>query len=120
MSPQLPLTDRNLGFLDQRLALEWTRQNIHAFGGDPEKITIFGQSAGSASVDDLVTTTPHNPPFRAAIMQSGQTSLYINHNNSNTPQWDALIEALNCTSAKDVLECARSANASAIKTTGTE
>jgi carboxylesterase type B len=117
MSPQLPLTDRNLGFLDQRLALEWTRQNIHAFGGDPEKITIFGQSAGSASVDELVTTTPHNPPFRAAIMQSGQTSIYVNHNNSNTPQWDALIEALNCTSAKDVLKCARSANASTIKTT---
>jgi carboxylesterase type B len=115
MSPQLPLAERNLGFLDQRLALNWTVENIHAFGGDPTKITIFGQSAGGASVDELITTIPQNPPFRAAIMQSGQTSLYINHNNSDTESWDALMEVLNCSSAGDVLACARSANASTIK-----
>ena len=115
MSPQLPLAERNLGFLDQRLALNWTVENIHAFGGDPTKITIFGQSAGSSSVDELITTIPLNPPFRAAIMESGQTSIYVNHNNSDTESWDALIEVLNCSSAGDVLACARSANASTIK-----
>ena len=115
MSPQLPLAERNLGFLDQRLALNWTIENIHAFGGDPTKITIFGESAGGASVDELVTTIPHNPPFRAAIMESGQTSIYISHNNSNTESWDALVEVLNCSSAGDVLACVRSTNASTIK-----
>jgi carboxylesterase type B len=115
MSPQLPLAERNLGFLDQRLALNWTVENIHAFGGDPTKITIFGQSAGGVSVDELITTIPQNPPFRAAIMQSGQTSIYINHNNSNTEPWDALMEVLNCSSAGDVLACARSAKASTLK-----
>jgi carboxylesterase type B len=116
MSPQLPLDQRNLGFLDQRLALQWTRRNIAAFGGDPDKITIWGESAGASSVDELLTTSPHDPPFRAAIMQSGTTSYYVNLNNSNTQAWDELIAALNCSSTTDILGCARAANALTIKT----
>ncbi len=61
----------NYGLQDQTLALHWVRKNISAFGGDPDKVTIGGQSAGSRSVQSQLTTPFSKGLFRAAIIQSG-------------------------------------------------
>jgi carboxylesterase type B len=47
---EIPLNQRNLGLLDQELALQWVRQNIHVFGGDPNHIAVMDHSAGADSV----------------------------------------------------------------------
>jgi carboxylesterase type B len=60
----------NYGLMDQRLAMEWVRDNIAQFGGDPEKITLFGQSAGAMSVGLHLISPASQPLFAAAIMES--------------------------------------------------
>lgn len=60
----------NLGLEDQRTALEWIRRNISGFGGDPDNITVFGQSAGAFSIAALIATSKDRLPMRRAILQS--------------------------------------------------
>ncbi|EGZ73017.1 alpha/beta-hydrolase [Neurospora tetrasperma FGSC 2509] len=67
----IPLDEQNVGLLDQRLAVEWVQDNIEAFGGDPTRITLWGQSAGAVSAGYFQYAYPTDPIVNAVIMDSG-------------------------------------------------
>ena len=74
-------TPANPGLLDQLAALRWVRENIEEFGGDPDCVTVFGESAGAMSLGALLATPRAKGSFRRAILQSGAA-----HNVSSTEQ----------------------------------
>ena len=67
----------NYGTLDQIAALEWVQKNINSFGGDPNNVTIFGESAGAWSVTELMATPLAGGLFHKAIGQSGASSYHM-------------------------------------------
>lgn len=73
----------NEGLLDQIAALEWVRKNISAFGGDPDNITLFGESAGAMSIAILLAAPHCRGMFRRAIVQSGNPSALHSRDRAN-------------------------------------
>lgn len=103
-APELPAGQRNLGLLDQRFALQWTRDNIAQFGGDPEQVTIFGQSAGAQGVKQLLAQPPSPLPFRAAIMES-QAGLVP---GIPSVSWKVALDNFGCAHETAPIDCLRS------------
>ncbi|MGW7435392.1 carboxylesterase/lipase family protein [Streptomyces sp. NPDC054849] len=66
-----PDAPANRGLLDQIAVLEWVRDNIEAFGGDPDRVTVFGESAGAISIGSLLAAPRASGLFSRAVLQSG-------------------------------------------------
>ncbi|KAM7185015.1 Alpha/Beta hydrolase fold [Naviculisporaceae sp. PSN 640] len=116
------VTNGNYGLADQITALDWVREHIHHFGGDASRITIFGQSAGAASVRALMASPKAINKFQSAILLSnlgglnyGTTySRYYTIEEQLSAAGDAILSATNCTSAPSQVDCLRALPANSL------
>ena len=92
---------QNLGLLDQVMALKWVHENIAAFGGDPEKVTIFGQSAGGGSVSLLPLIEGTHRYFQRVIAQSG-SPVFTRSTEESIACTNEVMTALGCKTVADL------------------
>ncbi|MBR1476343.1 MAG: carboxylesterase/lipase family protein [Lachnospiraceae bacterium] len=92
---------QNLGLLDQVMALKWVHENIAAFGGDPDNVTIFGESAGGASVTLLPLIDGAQKYFRRVIGESG-TPVFTRSTEEAIACTNEVMEALGCKTVADL------------------
>ncbi|XP_071052670.1 juvenile hormone esterase-like isoform X2 [Onthophagus taurus] len=101
----------NNGLKDQTLALKWIQENIHKFGGDPRKVTLFGESAGGASVHFHMLSPSSKGLFARGIAQSGTalTLWSLAPKDEGKETANKLAQLLNCTtdSSREMLDCLR-------------
>ncbi|KAI0800727.1 alpha/beta-hydrolase [Fomes fomentarius] len=105
----VPPEDLNAGLQDQRAALAFLQDNVAAFGGDPEKVTIWGQSAGAGSVEAQILFPSSRKLFRAAILDSStgpfKTAPPARTYDESGKAFARLIEAVSCPSGPASFTC---------------
>ena len=92
---------QNLGLMDQIMALKWVHENIASFGGDPDNVTIFGQSAGGGSVSSLPLIKGSHQYFQKVIVQSG-SPVFTRSTEEAIACTNELMEALGCKTVADL------------------
>ncbi|KAI1641609.1 alpha/beta-hydrolase [Daldinia loculata] len=100
----------NLALRDMRKALAWIQENIEAFGGDASSVTIWGQSAGSFAVGQLLMSYGGRTDglFHRSIQESGSaTTAWCNGSDWYQPIYDNIVDQVNCNLVPDTLECLR-------------
>lgn len=103
----------NYGVMDQRMAMEWTKNNIKGFGGDPSRVTIAGQSAGAMSVAVHLVAPGSKGLYNQAVMESNCLGMPYHTRNSAASNAKAMADYLKCDS-DDVLTCMKSKSAEEI------
>lgn len=99
----------NYGMLDQVMALQWVQENIRNFGGNPDQVTLFGESAGGSSTDLHILSPLSKGLFQRAIAQSGfSTTAYVTVTAKHSEKYIHFAEKLNCKDKKQILSCLRS------------
>jgi len=97
----------NFGLLDQRAAFAWVRDQITAFGGDPDRVTIVGSSAGALSVGLHLVSPGSGGLFHRAIMQSGPPTIRWRTREEAEQQGEQFAAALGCVDPAQVVTCMR-------------
>jgi para-nitrobenzyl esterase len=109
----------NAGLRDQIAALEWVRENIRSFGGDPAKVAVAGQSAGAMSICGLLVSPRAEGYFSRAVLQSGPcTQALFNARAQSIAVGEAFATGLGCPTGPHQLECLRGLDADSIMSTG--
>ncbi|WP_370616959.1 carboxylesterase/lipase family protein [Mumia sp. Pv 4-285] len=101
------LGSSNAALLDQQAALRWVQRNARAFGGNPRNVTVFGESAGSASVCANVASPGARGLFRRAIAQSYSCASDFASVETAEATGERVAEAVGCAQAADVAACLR-------------
>jgi len=104
----------NWGLMDQQAALRWVRDNVAAFGGDPDDVTLFGQSAGGLSTCLHLVAPESRGLFHRVIVQSGLCESALDDQAGGEAHGVALAERLGCT-GDDAAACLRAADRDAIE-----
>ncbi|KAK7957235.1 uncharacterized protein PG986_006457 [Apiospora aurea] len=106
--PGAPDAAGNLRLRDQRLAVEWIRDNIAGFGGDPSRMVLFGQSAGGVAVDYWAYAYKEDPIVSGLISQSGNAfSFPLNEPSRQVSNWHNVSQALGRGADESSLACMR-------------